>query len=121
MELYQRIVEKLRRYGEVLSEVADPNPSSSDSSKSDKYIHDRDVEWLERSDFFVAEVTVPSLGVGYEVAKAQELGKPTLCLYRPDGERKLSSMIAGSDKVTVFNYSEVQELDSVLEHFLVKK
>lgn len=42
-----------------------------------------DMQWLLESQCVVAECTVPSLGVGYEVAMAITLGKPVLCLYRP--------------------------------------
>ena len=31
----------------------------------------------------VAEVTQPSLGVGYEIGRAVDMKKPILCLYRP--------------------------------------
>ena len=31
----------------------------------------------------VAEVTQPSLGVGYEIGRAFDMNKPILCLYRP--------------------------------------
>jgi len=32
----------------------------------------------------VAEVTQPSLGVGYEIGRAIEKNKKILCLFRPD-------------------------------------
>lgn len=32
----------------------------------------------------VAEVTQPSLGVGYEIGRAIHLNKSVLCLFRPD-------------------------------------
>lgn len=35
----------------------------------------------------VAEVTQPSLGVGYELGRAVALGKPILCLFRPQSGR----------------------------------
>ena len=31
----------------------------------------------------VAEVTQPSLGVGYEIGRAFDMNKPILCIYRP--------------------------------------
>lgn len=38
----------------------------------------------------VSEVTVPSLGVGYEIGRAVAMKKPVLCLYRPqEGKRKV--------------------------------
>lgn len=35
----------------------------------------------------VAEVTQPSLGVGYELGRAVDLKKKTLCLFRPSSGR----------------------------------
>lgn len=39
----------------------------------------------------VVEVTQPSLGVGYEIAQAEIMGKKMLCIYR-NGD-KLSAII----------------------------
>ena len=36
----------------------------------------------------VAEVTQPSLGVGYEIGRAVAMEKNTLCLYRPQPEKR---------------------------------
>ena len=36
----------------------------------------------------VAEVTQPSLGVGYEIGRAYAMNKPILCLYRPQPEKR---------------------------------
>ena len=35
----------------------------------------------------VAEVTQPSLGVGYEIGRAVAMGKKVLCLYRPSPDK----------------------------------
>ena len=45
----------------------------------------------------VAEVTQPSLGVGYELGRAVDMGKAILCLYRPQEDKLLSAMIRGMD------------------------
>ena len=36
----------------------------------------------------VAEVTQPSLGVGYEIGRAVDMKKKTLCLFRPQSGRR---------------------------------
>ena len=36
----------------------------------------------------VAEVTQPSLGVGYEIGRAVTMKKPILCLYRPSPDKR---------------------------------
>ena len=35
----------------------------------------------------VAEVTQPSLGVGYELGQGTAMGKKILCLYRPQPDK----------------------------------
>ena len=97
-ELYSHIIKELSQYGEVLTEhVADKNLSAKgEKGMDDRQIHDRDMEWLHQSDIVVAEVTTPSLGVGYEIGRAIEKGKRVLCLSRNTHENPLSAMIAGS-------------------------
>ena len=120
--LYHEIVELLGNYGEVLTEhVADTELGVLGQDIGDGKIHDRDLGWLQSSDYLVAEVTTPSLGVGYEVGKATEWGKPVLCLYRPAGGRLLSAMISGSNGVTLKAYQSPTELKEILEQYFRSK
>ena len=76
--LYLEIIEQLRDYGEVLTEhVGNPELTGFGEIDDDQKIHDRDLAWLKQADYLVAEVTTASLGVGYEISKATEWGKPT--------------------------------------------
>jgi 2'-deoxynucleoside 5'-phosphate N-hydrolase len=53
---------------------------------TDDYIHTTDMNYLKASDVVIAEVTVVSMGVGYEIGRAVEQKKPILALFRaPDG------------------------------------
>lgn len=116
---YLQIVSMLARYGMILTEhVGDPNLNVKGEELSDQQIYDRDLEWLKSCDYLVAEVTTPSLGVGFEIGKATEWGIQVLCLYRPSESRSLSAMIAGCDKVTVETYRSVDELDGIFAQHL---
>ena len=105
--IYQQIVTSLKPFGKVLTEhVAFPElelgkksassaltffifPFAVEKSLTDAEILERDMLWLSQSDVVVAEVTQPSLGVGFEIARAITLNKPVLCLFRPSsGFRK---------------------------------
>lgn len=69
-----------------------------------------------------AQVTVASLGVGYELGRAVAMGKRCLCLYRPQGGRKLSAMVRGMDNggsLRVFDY-EPEQVEEVFLQFLGK-
>jgi len=76
--------------------------------------------WLRESDVIVAEVTVPSTGVGYEIGQAESLNKKILCLYRNSGEKKISAMIEGAQNLPVAKYSELDEVKNILEDFFRK-
>lgn len=116
--LYLQIVELLTAYGHVLTEhVADEQLSALGEEGDDEWIHDRDLAWLKSADCLVAEVTVPSLGVGYEIGKATEWGLRVLCLFRPAKGRRLSAMIAGSSRVKLREYESAAELKRVFEDF----
>ncbi|XP_074531482.1 5-hydroxymethyl-dUMP N-hydrolase-like [Halichoeres trimaculatus] len=123
VDLYQRIVKKLQSYGTVLTEHVSSSELSERgedaSTESDKAIHDRDVEWLQQSDVVIAEVTQPSLGVGYELGRALDMKKKIFCLFRPSSGRRLSAMIRGADDGNMFvviDYRE-DEVESILEDF----
>jgi nucleoside 2-deoxyribosyltransferase len=118
-ELYAEIIKLLRGYGEVVTEhVGDANVNLGGENASDREIHDRDLGWIRGADVLIAEVTAPSLGVGYEIGRAVEWGKRVICLYRPGDGRKLSGMIAGSPGVELHEYADVAELRRIFDRAL---
>ena len=120
--LYLYIIELLKSYGKVLTEhIGDTTISDVGESIGEKDIHDRDVAWIKLADYFVAEVTTPSLGVGYEIGKATEWGKPVLCLFRPNQDRSLSAMIAGCSEVILKEYTDINELKEIFRNFFGKE
>ncbi|MEQ2263750.1 2'-deoxynucleoside 5'-phosphate N-hydrolase 1 [Xenotaenia resolanae] len=124
LQLYQRLVHELHRYGSVLTEHVGSAELSDTGEEGttggDRDIHDRDVDWLQQSDVVVAEVTQPSLGVGYELGRAVDMKKKKiLCLFQPSSGRTLSAMIRGAadgERFLVRDYSE-DELEKILEEF----
>lgn len=117
--LYLQIIDYLKTFGEVLTEhVGSPSlTSAGDDGPNDKFIHDRDLDWLQSSDVLVAEVTAVSMGVGYEIGRAVEAGKPVLCLFRPDSGKNLSAMISGCEELTLVNYSGLEEAKVAIRNF----
>ena len=110
-EIYYQLIQGLQGHGPVLTEhVGDPDLTEfGDDGPLDQMIYQRDMAWLAEAALMVAEVTIPSLGVGYEIGRAESRGIPVLCLYRGQDGRKVSAMIAGNPKVTVAEYSTVEE------------
>ncbi len=115
--IYKQIIASLSQYGAVLTEhIGEPELSVTGEDLPDTEIHDRDLEWLKSCDYLVAEVTRPSLGVGYEIGKATEWGVKVLCVYRPAVTPSLSAMIAGSN-ASVHQYNDPAELSDLFTKY----
>ena len=120
--LYLQLIKHLQQYGKVLTEHVGDNElkHSGEQGMTDKDIHDRDMDWVMESDVIVAEVTTPSLGVGYEIGRALENGKRILCLYRPQDGKRLSAMISGSTGISNTRYRTIAEAKKIIDVFFRK-
>ena len=121
--VYQDIVDNIKVCGmHVLSEIfADQTLKSETGTKHKLTPHDVwkwDLDWVREADAIIAEVTQPSLGVGYEIAKAEQWNKPVLALFNKSSGNRLSPMVAGDPNVTVHEYESISETREVFRHFL---
>lgn len=83
-------------------------------------VYQRDVTWIRESGALIAEVSVPSHGVGYEIGFALGLGKPVLALYQQG--RKVSKMICGNpdSNLYVMAYETPEHAITLIREFLSK-
>lgn len=119
--VYSDIVKYIKDAGmQPLSELfADKNLLSEvGTDASPAYIWNRDITWVKSADAIIAEVTQPSLGVGYEIAIAESLGIPVLALFKEDNNRRLSPMIDGNPHLEVFRYKQITQTRAVIGNFL---
>ncbi len=118
VDIYSALVSHLKSHGKVLTEhVGDVSlHKEGEIHLTDEEIYKRDMDWLRECDVLVAEVSTPSLGVGYEIREAERLGKRSLCLYRPQEGKRLSGIISGSG-VAVRNYGSLEEATRILDSF----
>jgi len=81
-------------------------------------VFQRDVTWIEAADALIAEVSVPSHGVGYEIGYALNAGKRVLCLSREG--RKVSKMVSGNPHphLQVRTYKDNQEAIALVRGFI---
>ena len=118
---YNELIRFLSSKVQVLTEhVGDSSLNQTgEQNRSDKEIYQRDLEWLKSADAVIAEVTNPSLGVGYELGIAEKLGKPVLCLFDDaDHNRNLSAMISGNHKITTFRYTSLDQAKERIISFI---
>lgn len=118
--LYAEVVAFLHQHGcEVLTaHVADANVLEQEwrAGVQASDIYRRDLRWLEACDVVIAEVSTPSLGVGVELAIAQHLDKPVICLCQQ--EITLSAMVGGNEALHHIRYQDASDLLQRLEHAL---
>lgn len=92
--------------GAVASETVGAGGEALDSAA----IFERDLRWIEEADLLVAEVSMPSTGVGYEIATARYRRQiPVICLYRPAYTKRCTAMVAGDRGITLVSYERPEE------------
>jgi len=114
---YKKIIEliKINGFHPLYEPELKPNYTLTDQE-----IYRRDIKWLIDSAGVIAEVSGPSLGVGFEIAYALfELKKPVLALYHESVPR-LSAMIKGCDSplLSVQQYKDEFELEKFIKIYL---
>jgi len=117
---YARIVAMLEKCGTVYSRhVQDETLSQyGETDISAEEILKRERNTLEKCKIVVAEVTTPSLGVGYLIACATSAAKKVVALYRGEDTLKLSAIIKGDRGVAVYTYDTDEDLERIFEEAL---
>jgi nucleoside 2-deoxyribosyltransferase len=116
---YKKIIAHLQRFGTVLTEhVGNETLLLQEKCLSEEEIFTRDMQWLEQADILIAEVTTPSLGVGYELAAAEQLNIPCLCLFNTKGQHSLSAMISGNPYFSKLPYRTLSDITGPMESFI---
>jgi len=117
---YQEIVAALTAEGHKIptSHLVQSDVMENERELSPQDVYERDVNWIKKCDVLIAEVSVPSHGVGYEIGAALNIGKPVLCIYKK--ERKVSKMITGNSDpmLSIQAYTNVEEAISQVRIFL---
>ena len=117
-ELYYQLIKFLQTKGEVLTVHIGDKDVAADHNKTDREIYLRDMKWLEEADVVIAEVSTPSLGVGFEIAEALHQDKKILCLSQSKKHARLSALIAGCPDLPVLVYSKINEAENAVEDFI---
>jgi len=120
---YQYIIRflKSRNYTVISEHVAAEGLEKVEATTTEQEIYEKDATWVEESDCVVAEITVPSIGVGYEICHAAKHKKPVLCLYETGANA--SAMVLGNTTgyVSAKAYSNKEQLEEIILEFLDKK
>ena len=119
LDTYKKLVKELAKYGTVLNEeVADDNALVKEANVSDKDVFESLVNRLKQADLIFAEVTVPSLGVGYELGYADSQNKRIVCVYDKTVTPKVTTMLRGNEILKIIPYTDINEITNNLENIL---
>jgi hypothetical protein len=118
-ENYSEIVRIVESMGHTaLAEVS--GKFSSSIPLNAKQIYTRDIKWIDGSKTMIAEVSGPSLGVGFEVSYALFVKKiPVLAVYHEQAGQ-VSAMISGCSNplLQIKKYTNIDDLTSVVKNFI---
>ncbi len=117
---FQELISYISKTDKVLTEHSFDFSYEDEIKKNDREIWETDINWLQSADAVIGEITAPSLGVGYEIGKAEEWGKPILLLYREALGKKTSAMLNGSMFNELITYNEKNEALRAIDGFLTK-
>jgi len=118
--IYQELTAALVMDGHEVptAHLADSNVLSLEAVVAPRDVYERDVAWIHSAHAVVAEVSVPSHGVGYEIGFALNEVKPVLCLFQQG--RKISKMISGNPhpQLQVMAYRDSTNAIELMRKFL---
>ena len=119
LDAYQTLMKELKKYGEILNEeVADPKVIEKEEGVLDETIFENLENKLKIADLVFAELTIASLGVGYELGFADKLNKKIIGIYDETITPKLSTMIRGNKRIKIIPYTDLNEIIYNLENIL---
>jgi nucleoside 2-deoxyribosyltransferase len=124
MREYKKIIRVLEGQDfEVLQVIFRKKEFEDDAKNIDfKHIYERVIKEINSADIFVAEISSPSGGVGYQVYHAFYQKKPMIILYTENKKTNPSMVIRGmeSDKVFIHKYKNSSSLRNELPDFVSK-
>ena len=116
--LYSRVIEYIQKTDIVLTEhIGRPDLNLMEQGKRDVEIYDQDTAWLRESDLVIAECSCPSLGVVYELAYAEKIGKPCHIFY-DRSKTQLSAMLTGNPYFHIHPYETEEQIYSAIDLIL---
>jgi 2'-deoxynucleoside 5'-phosphate N-hydrolase len=118
VETYATITALLAERYAVSSDAADSELFHREASMTSRQIYGQEMLELAQADVVVAEISHAALGVGYQIAHAERLGKPVLCLVTP-GDR-VSPMIIGSPRIEVELYDDPNAVVEIVDAFVAR-
>lgn len=119
LQTYKELIKELKKYGEVLNEeVGDDNVIIDEERVPDNEIFENLEKELKQADLIFAELTVPSLGVGYEIGYVDSHNKKIIGIYDKTVVPKITTMLRGNKRLKIIPYTNIDEIISNLGNII---
>ena len=119
LDTYKKLINELKKYGEVLNEeIADDDILINEQKSTDYEVFENLEQELNEADIIFAEFTVPSLGVGYEIGYADSHNKKIIGIYDKNVVSKITTMLRGNKRLKIIPYTDINKIISNLENIL---
>lgn len=112
---YKEIIDFLENYGNVLNKFVGEKIIDYDAN----FIYKRDTNNLRDADILIADITIPSTGVGFELGYAEFLNIKTILIYDKN-KSKPSSLVLGNPNFVKIEYNSIEEVKQELADLLSK-
>jgi 2'-deoxynucleoside 5'-phosphate N-hydrolase len=114
-EKLKKIEEYLEKKSILLSkDIRNSNVKYSGESMENYDIFNKNINLIKESDIVIADVSIPSLGVGYLINYSKNLNKKIICLYEVQVKQELSLIINGDKDLKIIKYNNLDDLFSEL-------
>jgi adenylate kinase len=110
-----KMIAILSSFGTVLTNHLASEETADMGGKTDIEIYEEDMRLLKECDVVIADVSTPSIGVGYVIREAQLLQKE-LIVVRAATRAKKSAMLAN---ILVYEYSNVEEFSLTMRRLVL--
>ena len=119
LDAYKELIGALQNYGTVLNpEVADSEVIEKENGVLDEDIFNSLKDRLDTANVVFAELTVPSLGVGYELGYADSNDIRIVGIYDKNVIPKVSTMIRGNKNIEIIPYNDLRDIINNLKDIL---
>ncbi len=117
ISIYKTIVKEIKGHGVQIS--YDWVSSSIKEVLSNQEAYNLVMNALHKSDLLLADVTIPSIGVGQQITMALHWRIPVVCIYNEDIEKAPSKMLP-TDQTSIFKIAPYKRknLKTVLKDIL---
>lgn len=119
-EHYLGVINHIKSLGHSVATAHTTDPTKPSIDQADRKtlldFQEKVERWIHDADFMVADVTYPSVSVGYEISQALRLNKPVLVFYDKNGPPSLIRFHENEALVT--EKYDLKTYKESIEHFL---